>query len=86
MQNGISAVKAEEGGKQAGEGNGQTGHESDEESDLEDEEEEHDDQVHAAWSRRFCYEHDVLTGFGALIGQLRTDNSSCLQRCLKGLA
>ena len=48
MQNGISAVKAEEGGKQAGEGNGQTGHESDEESELEDEEEEHDDQVRAA--------------------------------------
>ena len=48
MQNGITAVKPEEGGKQAGEGNGQTGHESDEESDLEDEEEEHDDQVRAA--------------------------------------
>ena len=59
MQNGITAVKPEEGGKQAGEGNGQTGHESDEESDLEDEEEEHDDQVCAAWSRRFCREHDV---------------------------
>ena len=59
MQNGITAVKPEEVGKQAGEGNGQTGHESDEESDLEDEEEEHDDQVCAAWSRRFCREHDV---------------------------